>query len=133
MKKDNKMIKTGTWILTFDTPTCPFQMDVYWLKRIPVHVYIPKPMRCYKCQRFGHQTKYCRSKTDTCAQCGAQEKHDRCSNQAKCPNCKGNHAASDKLCPEYLKTAEIQEFRAHNGGTYASARDALFPRDMPLK
>ena len=127
IKRDGKIVKTGTWILTFNTPTCPLHMDIYWIRGIEVQVFIPKPMRCFKCQRFGHQTKHCRSKTDVCARCGAHEKHQNCSATPKCPNCNGNHEASDKSCPEYTKTAAILEHRATHGGTFASAREALYP------
>ena len=78
IKKSGKLVKTGTWIFTFSTPICPTRMDVYWMK-LPVQVYIPRPMRCFKCQRFGHLTKYCKAKFETCVKCGAPEKHPDCS------------------------------------------------------
>ena len=82
IKKGEKgnLVKTGTWILTFNTPTCPAHLDVYWM-RLPVRVFIPKPMRCFRCQRFGHLTKHCKAKLETCANCGAHEKHTNCSNE----------------------------------------------------
>ena len=40
IKKGEKgnLVKTGTWILTFNTPTCPAHLDVYWM-RLPVRVF----------------------------------------------------------------------------------------------
>jgi len=31
--------------------------------------YIPKPIRCFKCNRFGHVTIYCEGK-ERCSKCG---------------------------------------------------------------
>ena len=126
VKKAGAMVKTGTWILTFNTPTCPTRLDVYWM-RLPVRVFIPKPMRCFRCQKFGHLTKHCKAKTETCVRCGAHEKHTDCSKEARCPNCSGPHTASDKACPTYTATQMILRHRAENGGTYASSKEALFP------
>ena len=126
IKKGENLVKTGTWILTFNTPTCPAHLDVYWM-RIPVRVFIPKPMRCFRCQKFGHLTKHCKAKLETCVRCGAHEKHTDCSKDLKCSNCSGPHAASDKTCPTYKATELILKHRAEHGGTYASSKEALFP------
>ena len=55
--ENGKEIKTGTWFLTFDRPICPKFIDIEYLKNIPVLPYIPKPMKCHNCQRFGHTQK----------------------------------------------------------------------------
>lgn len=66
--------------------------------------------RCYKCQSFGHTSKYCKSITDTCGHCGtAGHAYKACPNlkkQAVCTNCKRNgrphdHDIRDKSCPAY--------------------------------
>jgi len=44
---------TNTFIITFRTPTTPQPITVGYL-RVPVSIYIPDPVRCYKCQKFGH-------------------------------------------------------------------------------
>ena len=56
--RNSKDIKTNTWILTFDTPTPPPTIRVAWLD-LRVLPYTPKPMRCFKCQRFGHTKTNC--------------------------------------------------------------------------
>ena len=52
---------------------------------IPVVPDMLNPLRCFKCQKFGHSTL-------TCAGCG-QFDHDSktCQNDMACVNCKGHH------------------------------------------
>jgi len=37
--------------------------------RVPVSPYIPNPLHCFKCQKFGHGKNACRGR-ETCATCG---------------------------------------------------------------
>ncbi|CAK9823992.1 Uncharacterized 50 kDa protein in type I retrotransposable element R1DM [Anthophora retusa] len=66
--------------------------------------------RCYKCQAFGHVSKFCTAKEDTCGHC-AQSGHSykdyksRAQNPT-CANCKRankphNHCSRDKDCSAY--------------------------------
>ena len=126
VKRDKKRIKSGTWILTFDTPVCPGHIDVCWL-RVRVSTFVPKPLRCFKCQRFGHKGTKCKSKFDRCIQCGAPERHENCQRENKCSNCLGAHSASDKSCKVYIETQQILRHQAENGGTFANSRSVLFP------
>ena len=61
VKRDNTEIKTNTLILTFNAP------KICYLN-IPLSHYVPNPIRCYKCQRFGHVTSKCKH-TEVCARC----------------------------------------------------------------
>ena len=49
--------------------------------------------QCFKCFKFGHLAKYCKSK-QKCGNCGTEE-HDaaNCTNKAKCMGCEGQHPA----------------------------------------
>ena len=67
-KKGEKEVKSPTWILTFDQPTPPVILQAEYT-RLQVRPYVRKPLRCFNCQRFGHQGKHCRGKT-TCVNCG---------------------------------------------------------------
>lgn len=66
--------------------------------------------RCYKCQGFGHTSKYCRSTTDICGHCSeGNHSYKECKNTAKpatCANCKkagknSDHCVTSKDCPAY--------------------------------
>jgi len=58
---------TNTFIVTFKAPTTPRHLHVGYL-RVPVSIYIPNPLRCFKCQKFGHGKNACRGR-ETCATC----------------------------------------------------------------
>ena len=125
--------KTGTWILTFCTPICPKLVDVGFVKRIPVSVYIPKPMKCHNCQRFGHTKKRCKGKA-RCSQCGEAPHGSKCNRAPFCPNCnQEGHTALSTECPKYSTIQKILKFQAENGGSFAHARECLFPKDTPYK
>lgn len=50
---DNKEIPTKHIILTFDSSTLPESIEAGYVK-IRVRPYVPNPLRCFKCQIFGH-------------------------------------------------------------------------------
>ena len=63
--------------------------------------YIPKPTRCFQCNRFGHVLSHCKGK-ESCSKCGVEHNYALCmATGSKWPNCKGNHSANDRLCPRY--------------------------------
>ena len=120
--------KTPLWVLTFDTPTLPLYIKVAY-HRLDVRPYISKPLRCFKCQRFGHPGKYCRNR-EVCIQCGKAEAHTDCKEEPWCPNCRATgHTAASKDCPSFNKEKLILEHVANHGGSYTQVRDALFPRN----
>jgi len=81
---------TNTFINTFKAPAIPKYLHVGYL-RVRVSMYIPNPLRWFKCQKFGHGKNACRGR-EICATCG-QIGHtsNDCTNEPKCPNCTGNH------------------------------------------
>ena len=125
--KRGKEEKTPLWILTFDQPTPPVSLQVEYL-RLVVRPFVRKPLRCFNCQRFGHQGKFCRSKK-TCVNCGKAEEHVDCTEEAWCPNCKeSGHSAASKDCNKFLQEQLILKTMAEHGGSYVHVRDNLFPR-----
>ncbi|XP_023244043.1 uncharacterized protein LOC111642018 [Centruroides sculpturatus] len=70
IRRDGKLIPTKHLILTFNKPILPTSITAGYL-RCPVCPYIPNPLRCFKCQRFGHSQTSCRGK-NICAQCGVK-------------------------------------------------------------
>ena len=89
VRRNNELLPTNTFVLKFNVPT---SIKAGYLN-IPVEPFIPNPLRCFKCQRFGHGQNTCRGKL-TCARCG-QFDHDNkaCVNDVVCINCKGIHCA----------------------------------------
>nr|KAG5714114.1 hypothetical protein BaRGS_020442 [Batillaria attramentaria] len=116
-----KVFKTGTIILTFGQPTAPEKLwaGFYWVK---VKAFIPLPLRCFKCQRFGHGQASCRN-DPTCAKCGGKD-HDGedCSSSPHCVNCKGSHPSSSKDCPKWKEECTIQRIRVEQKVSFPEAR-----------
>ncbi|GFX07137.1 CCHC-type domain-containing protein [Trichonephila clavipes] len=75
--------------------------------RCLVRPYIPNPLRCFQCQRFGHSKTVCRGQP-TCSRC-AEVGHDSadCKAKERCVNCKGDHSSFSRSCPTWLLEKEI--------------------------
>ncbi|GFT03180.1 hypothetical protein TNCV_3610461 [Trichonephila clavipes] len=73
----------------------------------PVRPYIPNPLRCFQCQRFGHSKTVCRGQP-TCSRC-AEVGHDSadCKAKERCVNCKGDHSSFSRSCPTWIFEKEI--------------------------
>ena len=114
--------KTNTYILTFHTTVPPKHVYISDYLRIPVAVYIPNPLRCFKCQKFGHSQNNCKGQK-VCARC-ATPGHDAtdCTSPHKCTNCSGDHSAFSKECPSWIKEKNIQQIRAEKGVSFLEAR-----------
>ena len=114
---------TGTFIVTFAGSTLPSHLKVGYLS-VRVDTYIPNPMRCFKCQKYGHFSNYCKH-SEVCEKC-AQPKHDgTCSQQICCINCQGDHPASSRNCPIWKQEKEIQSLKAKCNISYMEAKKRL--------
>ncbi|GBL91503.1 hypothetical protein AVEN_13703-1, partial [Araneus ventricosus] len=67
IRRDGQLLNTKHLILTFDSAKLPENIKAGYM-RLSVRTYIPNPLRCFKCQRFGHSKTSCRG-TLTCARC----------------------------------------------------------------
>ena len=123
--RDGQRKPTGTFILTFQSQTLPKYIRVGYY-RVAVSQFIPNPIRCYKCQNFGHTKFNCR-KNEVCNKCGKEDHTDsqECTNEAKCVNCQGNHASNDKTCPKWKEEKEIQRIKAERGISYTDAKKQM--------
>ena len=72
-----------------------------------VDVYVPNPLRCYKCQRYGHE-------------------HEgfECKETPFCCNCKGSHIASPK-------ESAICKLKVTNNISFSEARKLYFNKNKP--
>ena len=91
IKRGDRKITTGTYVLIFGTPKLPEKLKLGYTV-VPVSLYLPNPLWCFKCQKFGHGQLACRGKS-VCFRCG-DDGHSAtdCSADPKCINCKGDHA-----------------------------------------
>ena len=110
VRRNNELVTTYTLILTFNTPTLPDSVKAGYL-RIPVVPCIPNPLRCLKCQKFGHGQNTCRGRL-TCARCGQFDHESKtCQNEIACTNCDGKHFAYSRECSRWKMEKTVQQVK----------------------
>ena len=56
--KETRTIDTNTCVLTFNKPTTPTSIRIGYINT-KIETYIPNPLRCQKCQKYGHPKDKC--------------------------------------------------------------------------
>ncbi|GBO40287.1 hypothetical protein AVEN_190981-1 [Araneus ventricosus] len=121
IRKNEQLIDTKHLILTFHSPRIPESVRAGYIK-LKVRPYIPNPLRCFKCQRFGHSKASCRG-TLTCARCaGAGHDSFNCTESAKCVNCKGLHTSFSRLCSAWEFEKEVISEKVKKDISFLEAR-----------
>ncbi|GBL73605.1 hypothetical protein AVEN_230617-1 [Araneus ventricosus] len=99
LKRDGQTILTRRVILTFDTLVLPKKISTGYIS-CDIRPYIPHPVRCFKCQRFGHTKTTCHGSSALCSRCSEPEHEETiCKNPENCFDCKGNHTSYSKTFP----------------------------------
>lgn len=124
----DKRLKTRTILITFSGQILPKEISLFYVKS-NVDPYVQRPMQCFKCLKFGHIAKTCRSK-EHCIMCGLEEHKD---NDGKCPretpscrNCNGSHKSIDSSCPIYQKHLRVNVLMAYDNIFYVDAKKIIF-------
>ena len=94
--------------------------------RVNVEVYIPNPLRCHNCQKYGHHEDRC-SKDPICSKCGqiAEHSESRCTNELHCVNCGEKHNADSKECRIWHKEKEILRIKLTRNISFVEARELV--------
>lgn len=125
VKKDGHLIDTNTLLLTFNTTSLPKSLKIFY-RIIPVEVYVPNPLRCFNCQRFGHHENDCTVPDGSvCEKCGMGDfdhSTHACKNTAKCVNCGQNHISKSNVCEVWKKEKEIMKIKVTQNVTYLEAK-----------
>ncbi len=88
VRKDSEYV-----VLDSEEEVLPKKVTLCFLS-YSVREYIPKPMRCYNCQKFGYTAMTCKSRR-RCARCGEDNEYAQYHyEQPKCCNCGGNHSVA---------------------------------------
>ena len=115
---------TNTFILTFSAPTPPKFVRAAYM-RIPVELFVPNPLRCFKCQRYGHGRSSCQ-RPAVCARCGSGEHEDTdCHATPHCTNCGGSHTSYSKECPEWSKQKAITQVKFERNISFGEAKEIV--------
>ena len=125
-RKAGVLVPTHNIILTFRQLDIPREIPVGYVM-VKVRQYIPNPMRCYRCLRFGHTKDHCRNRP-TCGMCAASDHTgDSCTTEIwKCVNCGDDqtpHNAFDPKCPALLREKEIIAIKFTERISFREARD----------
>ena len=124
IKRNGSTIKTSTIILTFRSPKLPSGVKCGYLN-VPVDVYVPNPLRCFKCQKYGHHRNNCKREA-VCAKCGNKDHSDQeCNQTPLCVNCNGDHPAFSRDCPMWQKEKAVQAIKYKNNVSYTEARKLI--------
>ncbi|GFT64911.1 putative RNA-directed DNA polymerase from transposon BS [Trichonephila clavipes] len=127
IKKDSNIIPTKHLILTFNSPKLPTTVKAGYLN-CNIRAYIPNPLRCFKCQRFGHSQIACRGQL-TCSRCASVGHSSAdCSLAQKCVNCSQPHSSDSKQCPKWKAEKEIQAIKTNRNISYLEARKLIAPQ-----
>ncbi|GFW75892.1 uncharacterized protein TNCV_4430701 [Trichonephila clavipes] len=127
IKKDSTRIQTKHLILTFNSPILQTNIKAGYLN-CRIHPYIPNPLRCFKCQRFGHSQTSCRSQLTCCIYASVGHSSMDCTLEPKCVNCTQSHPSDPKLCPKWKLEKQIQEIKTNKNISYFEARKLIVPQ-----
>ena len=84
------IIDTNTCILTFNKPTIPTCIRIGSMNS-KIETYIPIPLRCQKCPKYGHPKDKC-TRPSIRAKCGNSNHTElECKNPFNCINCTREH------------------------------------------
>ena len=134
--KENSRI----FLLTFDGLNIPEDIKFPEFGRLfRVKEYIPNPLKCYKCQKYGHPGKECRQTTEVCQKCSQvghmyrryqdNEVISECNNEELCYHCKGKHMAGSKVCETHKKWMKINEMMVLQKISREEARSRVFSQN----
>ena len=132
--KDGCKVRTNTVFLMFCTPVPPTGVKIMY-ENIHVSLFVPSPLRCFQCQRYGHSRRNCKNR-EICANCGKEAHGEQCQVDSHCVNCNGNHSAASKACPVWTKENEIQKIRSNEGCSFQDARkryETRYPSAQPAR
>ena len=92
--------------------------------------FIPKPLQCKNCSKYGHTQTRCRN-SSICAFCSSEE-HVTTWNcgPPKCCNCGQDHHARSKVCPFYIYNTELKLLVSRSGMSIQEAKQELKARGL---
>jgi hypothetical protein len=116
-------VNTHSIILTFSSESLPERINLGW-KSHKVSEFIPRPIQCYKCFRFGHIANACKASQLRCPKCSGPHSVTECKvtiEEKKCGNCGGPHSVTYKGCPKYHEAQQVCETAIKGKMSYSDA------------
>ena len=117
-------------ILTFEGCEIPEEVRIGFTC-LEVRKYFPNPRQCFKCQRYNHSSKACRSPADVCSKCGESGHSGRaCQNPLNCANCGEPHPSNDKKCFFFKLEKEIIAIQTNEKLGYREAKKRVLKNQI---
>ena len=123
-----QLVGTNRFILTFRGTYLPSLITVAEWQREIVEPYVPRPLRCNRCQRLGHTKKWCRldEGIEHCSRCSSPgHRSVDCDSDPFCINCRGPHPPTSKECEQYKFRCEVLATQAKNHITRKEATELV--------
>ena len=110
-------VPSDSLVLTFSQENLPSKIRIAW-RNAAVRPYAPYPLRCFRCQAYGHIASRCRGQ-ERCARCSSLgHSSASCKASPKC-TCGGDHEVWSRDCPKLQ--AEKKRARERVSGTRTAA------------
>ena len=87
-----------------------------------------EPIRCLKCQKYGHEQRNCHAPSAICARCAHTHATDACPPDnftPKCANCSGRHTSYNRDCPTFWDKCHLIDRRCPENNL------AFYPTNEP--
>ena len=82
IRRNHEIVNKNTLLLTFNSIDTPKTLKIFY-QIIPVELYVPNPLRCFNCQKFGHHESNCPADLGSvCEKCG-KGNHDHLTSQCQ--------------------------------------------------
>ena len=72
------MESTRSVKVTLNMKTVPAELRINFIGKFYVRPYVTKPIRCYRCKRFGHVADACLAKGERCSMCSGLRRTQQC-------------------------------------------------------
>jgi hypothetical protein len=127
---------TGVVIIAFSEKNLPENVNV-GLAKCKVYPYIPLPVRCTKCQKYGHKAVRCKATAPICAKCSKAHATAECTatgpSELKCTNCGQPHSSAYRGCRRYQQVSKTLTVSAKQNLTYSEAAKKLAKSEKEKK
>ena len=128
--RSNPNLISRSVILTFHS--APPDLVEIGFEAFRTQLFVPRTVRCFRCQKFGHVSKYCKGQI-RCPICAGNHEYANCSqlshpaeNRSKnCVNCGEAHSAAFRECPALKTARQITYIKTAEKISYAQAARKL--------
>lgn len=120
-----KFVKRQHILISFEGNLIPPEIRIDCVV-FPVEIFYGTVTQCFKCYRYGHISKQCRSTVNICRNCTKpnEENHVCTKDDSYCIHCKVlGHPSSSKKCPSFEKQKRIKKIMIDNNLTFIEAKE----------